>query len=610
LTLSKIYLNTEKERHRLAAVARDNNAGLPDMSAAEIRLSCLENDGYETPELNDKLYLHFRGFKRIQNLEPYTGCTAIWLDSNGFERIEGLDTLVNLRCLYLSKNLISKIEGLSHLCNLTTLDLSNNRITYVENLSDCPNLQSVNLSKNGLATAESIAHFSECMALHTLDLSDNLLDGDVIPTLAKVPALVSLAINGNPTVRSQGFRKRAIVELPKLCYLDRPVEEQERIGAIAFASGGVEAERAAKEKYREDQRMKRSNEMETFRQWQRDQRLQRQEAISQGRFVGVREFTAEDLERRRVEAEDAANAERDLIAAGLPKVAAKYWQMESSSSSSPTKRDKDGYNFDALDAAVREIKAEEERRRRSEQQPRLEDSDMGVESRPPSDADAHADNKTTTATAADAPSIPTAVGMASEANAASTLVSNSTASSSVDIPPPPPTIASVASNSIKDTSFSDVSALDVTAQNISPAPDSEQEDELRLKRELEARVMESLEIYKRQRDAAKANTGNAASDGYVSNTWSSHVGMPSSVPKEERPLYWTETMDFALAKLVREHNFDFYIVAATLRDAMGKGDFGPELVDQQQRMTYDTCRIRWSQLDARHWSVLDDSQKK
>ena len=34
---------TEKERKRLDAVAKDSKSGLPEMSVAEIRLSCLES---------------------------------------------------------------------------------------------------------------------------------------------------------------------------------------------------------------------------------------------------------------------------------------------------------------------------------------------------------------------------------------------------------------------------------------------------------------------------------------------------------------------------------------------------------------------------------------
>ena len=32
--------------------------GLPVMSPTALKLACMEHDGYETPELNDKLFLH------------------------------------------------------------------------------------------------------------------------------------------------------------------------------------------------------------------------------------------------------------------------------------------------------------------------------------------------------------------------------------------------------------------------------------------------------------------------------------------------------------------------------------------------------------------------
>lgn len=171
------YFN-EKERRRLENKVKESKSGLPEMTLDEIKLNCLENNGYETPELNDKLYLHFRGFKKIENLELYTGCKSIWLDSNGFEFIENLSALVELRCLYLSKNLIGKIEGLNSLINLTILDLSNNRISMIENLSCCPSLQTVNVAHNALSTVESITHFKDCPSITNIDMTNNRLCAD------------------------------------------------------------------------------------------------------------------------------------------------------------------------------------------------------------------------------------------------------------------------------------------------------------------------------------------------------------------------------------------------------------------------------------------------
>jgi hypothetical protein len=65
--------------------------------------ACLRHDGYESPELNESLYLHFRGFMRIENLEPYTSVKALFLESNNLRRIEGVDDLVSLRALFLQQ---------------------------------------------------------------------------------------------------------------------------------------------------------------------------------------------------------------------------------------------------------------------------------------------------------------------------------------------------------------------------------------------------------------------------------------------------------------------------------------------------------------------------
>ena len=96
------------------------NLCVREMSAArmtpEVLLkSCVDNEGYETPSLNDQLYLHFKGFRRIENLEEYTDLKALWLESNGIEKLENLDHLSKLRCLYVQQNLIQRIENMQNL---------------------------------------------------------------------------------------------------------------------------------------------------------------------------------------------------------------------------------------------------------------------------------------------------------------------------------------------------------------------------------------------------------------------------------------------------------------------------------------------------------------
>jgi hypothetical protein len=62
-------------------------SGLPEMTPQALLEACKEHDGYETPELNDTLYLHFKGFRRIENLHPYTGLKSLWLESNGLTQV-------------------------------------------------------------------------------------------------------------------------------------------------------------------------------------------------------------------------------------------------------------------------------------------------------------------------------------------------------------------------------------------------------------------------------------------------------------------------------------------------------------------------------------------
>ena len=61
---------------------------------------------YVTPSLNDVLYLHFKGFKRIENLKEFVNVKVIYFEGNCIQKIEGLENLELLTCLYLHQNMI------------------------------------------------------------------------------------------------------------------------------------------------------------------------------------------------------------------------------------------------------------------------------------------------------------------------------------------------------------------------------------------------------------------------------------------------------------------------------------------------------------------------
>lgn len=204
---------------------------MTEMTKQLLRKLCKDDGLYSTPSINDKIYLHYKGFSEVKNLDEYTGLRALWLEGNGLVRISGLENLRQLKTLYLHENLIEKIENLESQVDLDCLNLSKNFITKIENLAHMTKLTTLNLANNVLKAFDSIQHIREIPSLQAVDLQQNKLeDPNVVDIFAQLPDLRVLYLQGNPCVKQiRNYRKTIIYRCKMLKYLDdRPVFDDER----------------------------------------------------------------------------------------------------------------------------------------------------------------------------------------------------------------------------------------------------------------------------------------------------------------------------------------------------------------------------------------------
>mmetsp|Transcript_10107 Transcript_10107/g.17068 ORF Transcript_10107/g.17068 Transcript_10107/m.17068 type:complete len:512 (-) Transcript_10107:334-1869(-) len=207
---------------------------------------------YRTPELNEKLYLHYKGFSYIRNLDIFTNLKCLYFEGNGCKSMKGLETNTELRSLFIQENIIETIEGLDTLKDLRQINLNDNMINRISGLKHCEQLDTIYLKRNRLGRHEegdvdSLKGLLERPTLTCVDISDNYLSDPKIldEILVNLPNLAVLYCQGNEFVKKiNAYRKTLIARIPSLKYLDdRPVFEEDRRRAEAYARGGIEEER-------------------------------------------------------------------------------------------------------------------------------------------------------------------------------------------------------------------------------------------------------------------------------------------------------------------------------------------------------------------------------
>ncbi|XP_001356097.4 dynein assembly factor 1, axonemal homolog [Drosophila pseudoobscura] len=240
---------------------REEVTGLNRITEKGLKDICKRDKLYQTPRLNDVLYLHFQGYQCIENLDEYTELKSLWLESNAISEIQNLTKLTKLKCLYLQNNLITKMENLEFNRELDTLNLSQNHIRKIENIGTdiLPVLNTLNITSNYLTDSVSLAALVECKTLSVLDLSNNRIDDILIVKIfEQMPSLKVLVLQGNPVVsRLPQYRKTLILACKELTYLDsRPVFPRDRACAEAWKREGYEGERKEVQRWNRAERRK------------------------------------------------------------------------------------------------------------------------------------------------------------------------------------------------------------------------------------------------------------------------------------------------------------------------------------------------------------------
>ena len=224
------------------------------MTPESLRRLCAQRQMYEHAlELNQVLYFQQRGFGSIEHLDLFRNCVCLFLNNNCIQRIgAALAPLRSLKHLYLHCNTIEDLASADFSDNLELefVNLSNNKITNLTcpSLTALPKLKTLLVANNLISDLQALVPVNG--NLDAFDFSGNpigpgISDEEILRLFrTHFSSLKQLYTNNVPAIAAMSqFRRRLILELPSLVFLDKTaITADERVLTAAWTRGGAEEE--------------------------------------------------------------------------------------------------------------------------------------------------------------------------------------------------------------------------------------------------------------------------------------------------------------------------------------------------------------------------------
>lgn len=122
--------------------------------------------------MNEKLYLHYKGFRKFENMDLFPELKCLYFEGNGLGSMLGLEHQTMMRSLHLHENCIQKMECLENMTDLRTLSIADNMVTKIENLQNCDRLVTLYAKGNSIGRGglDDLMGLLECPSIEVLDV--------------------------------------------------------------------------------------------------------------------------------------------------------------------------------------------------------------------------------------------------------------------------------------------------------------------------------------------------------------------------------------------------------------------------------------------------------